>query len=164
MGRKKHKVFRSNQERLQFLDNMKIISSEKIGYDLYEKLLMEGRLPRFRALVKLCSKRGLSIKDTVEEIKKAFPGYITNRTFNIDVFISMCRNHSDIASCWGYGDLGDEVTNQMIKDKATEIALSSDDIQVIKIYNEMYNREFSGTASDDEKEDNTTHINIYNER
>lgn len=127
--------------RRRTIEKMRIPTHSQNVDELYIKLRNEGRLGRFIATVKLCSSKGYSLKETVDILKNTFRGYIENKEFNINTFIKMCQWHSDVAEAWGYGVYGDEVSNIMVKDRALELALNADDIEVIERYNGMYNRD-----------------------
>ena len=147
-SKKDKRAFGDSKARNKFIDSMPVIITNKSSNDLYDKLLVEKRLERFKALVKVCSSRGLNIAETVEILKSSLPGYINNKSLTIDIFVDMLRRHSDIAECWGYGQYGDYISKQLVKDRALEIALSTKDIEVIKQYNEMYDVENSGKAEE----------------
>lgn len=151
---KDNRAFGNSKARNAFIDSMPVIITDKTSNDLYSKLVAERRLERFKALLKVCSSRGLNVAQTVEMIKASLPGYISNKGLNIEIFVDMIRKHSDIAECWGYGLCGDDVNKQLVKDKALELALATKDIEVIKQYNEMYDKENSG-ITEESKSDNT---------
>ena len=115
-----------------------LLVPDKLEDELYTLLYNEGRLDRFKAIIQFCSSKGLSIAETVERLKKALPGYLSNKMFNIEVFVEMLKNHTDIAEAWGYGTDGDEITKILIKNKAIDIALSSNSLDDIEKFNKMY--------------------------
>lgn len=153
---KDKRAFGNSKARNAFIDNMPVIITDKTSNDLYTKLLAEKRLERFKALVKVCSSRGNNIAQAVEMIKGSLPGYISNKGLTIETFVDMIRKHSDIAECWGYGLCGDDINKQLIRDKALELALSTKDMEVIKQYNEMYDKESSGIVEESKTENTGT--------
>ena len=108
--------------------------------NLYAKLKREGQLNRFISLIKVCSSKGMNIKETCEAIYATFPGYIIRQDFNDLSFARMCKDYTDISVAWGYGNYGDDISLQMIKDRATELALNTSKIEEIKVYHDIYNK------------------------
>lgn len=167
-GNKDNRAFGNSRNRNAFIDKMPVIITNKASNDLYNKLMIEKRLDRFKALVKVCSSKGINIYETVEALKCSLPGYINNKNLTIEVFVDMIRKHSDIADCWGYGVYGDEINKQMVKDAAFELAIKADRMEEIKQYNEMYDKENSGNDKEDNESNNSndgiTQVNIFNSR
>lgn len=168
---KDKRAFGNSKDRNAFIDSMPVIITNKAGNDLYNKLNIEKRLERFKALIKVCSSKGMSIYQTVEMLKNSLPGYIDNKSLTIDVFVDMLRKHSDIADCWGYGVYGDEINRQMVKDAAFNLAITALKMEEIKQYNEMYDTEYSGSNKDDKDttgdindKAGVTQINFFNSR
>lgn len=123
------------------LKNQPNLCKSQVYSEIYKQLENDSRLNRFIAVVQYCSLSGLSKKDSVDLIRRAFPGYLNNKNWNESIFDLMIREKKDIAIAWGYGPLGDEITQIMIKNRATELALKTQDIKELAIYNEMYKKQ-----------------------
>lgn len=138
-----------NKEYMEIAKRADPVCTSQIYSPLYEKLEKEGRLRRFRAAIKKCSSEGLDINDMCKRIYSLFPDYITKKDFNPHVFQDMCRFYGDIAEAWGYGVSGDEITKQMIKDRAEELAISATSLTEIETYNRIYD---AGIKTEEDKE------------
>lgn len=142
----------------QMLDKTETLCKSQVFNELYKKLKDEGRLSRFLATVQYCSMSGLSINDVVDTIIRAFPGYINEKEFTVDCFNDMLRNYSDVACAWGYGPIGDEISNIVIKNKALSLIEKTDRMEDIEIYNSIFN----GTSTSEGESDNKgTVVNFY---
>jgi hypothetical protein len=142
----------------QMLENTETLCKSQVFNELYEKLKSEGRLSRFIATVQYCSMSGLNINDAVDVIIKAFPGYISEKEFTVDCFNDMLQNYSDIAVAWGYGTLGDEISNIIIKNKALRLIEKTDKMEDIEIYSRVFNG--IGNSGKEESSSNGTVINF----
>lgn len=141
----------------QMLDNTETLCKSQVFNELYEKLKSEGRLSRFIATVQYCSMSGLNVNDTVDVVIKAFPGYISEKEFTVDCFNDMLQNYSDVAVAWGYGTLGDEISNIIIKNKALKLIERTDKIEDIEIYNRVFN-----SVGSSDKEGNSNKETVIN--
>lgn len=141
----------------QMLDNTETLCKSQVFNELYEKLKSEGRLSRFIATVQYCSMSGLNINDAVDVIIKAFPGYISEKEFTVDCFNDMLQNYSDIAVAWGYGTLGDEISNIIIKNKALRLIEKTDKMEDIEIYSRVFN-----SMSNTEKGESSSNGTVIN--
>lgn len=141
----------------QMLDNTETLCKSQVFNELYRKLRDEGRLSRFIATVQYCSMSGLSINDAVDVIIKAFPGYISKKEFTVACFNDMLQNYSDVAVAWGYGPIGDEISNIIIKNKALSLIEKTEKMEDIQIYNSIFNS--VGTS---EKEGNSSKETVIN--
>lgn len=139
----------------KMLENTPQLCKSQVYNELYDKLRKDCRLPRFIAVVQYCSMTGLSIDDSVKRIMEAFPSYISKKEFNSNIFRDMIKNYSDISIAWGYGELGDEISQIMVKNKALQIIEKTDKMEDIQIYNSLY-----GKANDTVGTDNKTVINF----
>lgn len=114
------------------------VCTSQVFNPLYCKLSDDNRLRRFLAAIKRCSSQNITIEAMCKEIYKLFPQYITKKDFNPRIFLDMCKHHPDVSEAWGYGQAGDELAKIMIKDRALELAIKSDNMQDIEIYNKIY--------------------------
>lgn len=141
----------------QMLDNTETLCKSQVFNELYAKLKSEGRLSRFIATVQYCSMSGLNINDAVDVVIKAFPGYISEKEFTVDCFNDMLQNYSDVAVAWGYGTLGDEISNIIIKNKALKLIERTDKMEDIEIYNRVFN-----SVGSSDKEGNSSSGTVIN--
>lgn len=126
------------------------ICTSQVFNPLYAKLTDDNRLRRFLAAIKKCSSENMTIESMCKEIYSLFPQYITKKDFNRQVFLDMCQHHPDVSEAWGYGQKGDELSKIMIKDRALELAIKSDNMQDLEIYNKIYGD--GGVKTEKEKE------------
>lgn len=141
----------------QMLDKTETLCKSQVFNELYKKLRNEGRLSRFLATVQYCSMSGLDITDAVDMISKAFPGYINAKEFTVDCFNDMLKSYSDVASAWGYGPVGDDISNIIIKNKALSLIEKTDKMEDIEIYNSIFN-----SVNTSEKEENSSNGTVIN--
>ena len=50
----------------------------------------------------------------------------------------MLKVHHDISVAWGWGDLGDDITQVQLKNKALSLIESNGTLEDIKMYNEIF--------------------------
>lgn len=141
----------------QMLDNTETLCKSQVFNELYEKLKDEGRLSRFIATVQYCSMSGLNVTDTVNTIIKAFPGYINAKEFTVACFNDMIKNYGDVAVAWGYGPIGDEISNIIIKNKALRLVEKTSKMEDIEIYNRIFN-----SVGSSDKEGNSSKETVIN--
>ena len=122
---------------------------------LYDKLKRDKRLDRFIAVVQHCSMSGVDIKGARDVLVKAFPGYIDNKDLTIECLEDMIKNYSDISIAWGYGSLGDEIAQIIVKNKALQLVEKTDSMQDIQMYQEMF-----GNKNEVSSNDNKTTVNF----
>lgn len=123
----------------QMLSNTANLCKSQVYNEIYSKLKRDNRLNRFIAVVQYCSLKGYDKEDSVKFISRAFPGYIDEKLFTAECFDDMIKSYGDISMAWGYGPLGDEITNIAIKNKAVSLIEKTDSIADIEIYNKIYN-------------------------
>lgn len=116
---------------------------EVMGNDLSEILRYEGLLDRFNQIVKLCASKGMTTDELFEKLKSSFPNYYPLQNIDEKVFKEICRSVPEIRASWNYGILEEEDKSTMLKNKAFDIAMDTDDLKDIAIYNEMYDKENS---------------------
>lgn len=149
------------QDTKNMLDRVNIVKSQQNG-EFYDKLKREGRWDRFVAVVQLCQKRNLSVDDTVGVILKTFPGYINKVKFNRSAFERLIRDFPELQIAWGYGDLGDDVTDIQIKNKAVDLVMKSDNINDIKTFTEIYGSTLQINKGDSGEDQEDTHKTTFN--
>ena len=157
MGRKisRHNYPKSSANTSKYkelLKNTENLAKSSLYSEIYNKLVEEGKLNRFIATVQYCSIKNYDLDSTVELLIKSFPNFI--KEFDKATFIKMMEYHSDIATAWGYGVLGDEISNIMIKNKAIEIIENTKSMEDIEIYSKIFNK------VDNVSNDNKTVINF----
>lgn len=139
----------------KMLDNAETLCKSQVYNELYDRLRKDLRLDRFIAIVQYCSINGLDIKDTIDTICKSFPSYIDKKDLTESCFRDMISNYHDIAVAWGYGKLGDEISNIIVRNKALKIVETTDSMEDIQIYNSLY-----GSKEEINSEDNKTTVNF----
>ena len=136
-------------------ENTPQLCKSQVYNALYDKLKKDGRLDRFIAVVQYCSMSGLDIKDSVQVLVKSFPSYINEKDLTVDCLKDMIKNYSDISIAWGYGSLGDEISQIIVKNKALRLVEKTDNMQDIVMYQEMF-----GNKNDISSTDNKTTVNF----
>lgn len=122
----------------QMLNNTATLCKSQVYNEIYSKLKRDNRLNRFIAVVQYCSIKGYDIEDSVKFISRAFPGYIDEKLFTAECFEDMIKSYGDISMAWGYGPLGDEITDIAIKNKAVSLIEKTNSIADIETYNNIY--------------------------
>lgn len=138
----------------QMLQSQPDLCKSQVYNEVYNKLIKDKRIDRFVALVQYCSTCGYDMKKTVEFISSSLPYYIDKKQFDVKCFEDMIKNHSEIAIAWGYGTMGDEISNIIVKNKALQLVKKTDKMEDIQIYNSMYGN------NDNNVQDNSTVINF----
>jgi glycyl-tRNA synthetase (class II) len=69
----------------------------------------------------------------------------------------MIKNYGDVAVAWGYGPIGDEISNIIIKNKALRLVEKTEKMEDIEIYNRVFN-----SISTSEKEGNSSKETVIN--
>lgn len=139
-------------------ENTPQLCKSQVYNALYDKLKRDGRLDRFIAVVQHCSMSGVDIKGAREVLVKAFPGYIDEKDLTIDCLEDMIKNYPDISIAWGYGSLGDEIAQIIVKNKALRLVEKTDSMQDIAMYQEMFGNN-NGINSTDNK--TTVNFNLF---
>ena len=119
------------------------------------ELINSVRLDRFIAVVQHCSMSSVDIKGARDVLVKAFPGYIDNKDLTIECLEDMIKNYSDISIAWGYGSLGDQIAQIIVKNKALQLVEKTDSMQDIQMYQEMF-----GNKNEVSSNDNKTTVNF----
>ena len=136
-------------------DNTPQLCKSQVYNALYDKLKRDKRLDRFIAVVQHCSMSGVDIKGARDVLVKAFPGYIDNKDLTIECLEDMIKNYPDISVAWGYGSLGDEIAQIIVKNKALQLVEKTDSMQDIAMYQEMF-----GNKNEVSSNDNKTTVNF----
>jgi hypothetical protein len=156
MPKRGAKGTRGNADKYKkMLDNTPQLCKSQVYNALYDKLRKDARLDRFIAVVQYCSMSGLDIEDTVETLVKAFPSYISEKDLTVECFKDMIKNYHDISVAWGYGSLGDIISDIIVKNKALKIVENTTNMDDIVKYNEIY-----GKKEDMSSEDKKTTVNF----
>lgn len=137
------------QQYRDMLENTDVLCTSMVYNALYDKLRKDKRLDRFIAVVQYCSMQGYNKEQTVEKLVSSFPGYITDKELTVKCFDEMLKVHNDISVAWGWGDLGDDITQVQLKNKALSLIESNGTLEDIKMYNEIFVKtdEISGNAN-----------------
>lgn len=125
---------------------------------LYDKLKRDKRLDRFIAVVQHCSMSGVDIKGARDVLVKAFPGYIDNKDLTIECLEDMIKNYPDISVAWGYGSLGDDIAQIIVKNKALQLVEKTDSMQDIQMYQEMFSNKNNISSTDNKT---TVNFNLF---
>lgn len=105
--------------------------------EIFDRIVNEGRMPMFIGVVQLCSVERKTIEETIDVLLKHFKGYIDPELLTVDMFKHILSNNIQVAEAWGYGGVGDKVRDIMIKNKAFEIASSSESLEDIVLYSKL---------------------------
>lgn len=140
-------------------ENTPHLCKSQVYNALYDKLRKERRLDRFIAVVQHCSMKGLSIDETCKTIVGCFPGYINEKDLTVECFTDMIQNYNDISVAWGYGSIGDEISQVMIKNKAFKLVEKSTSLSDIAIYQELFGRKEEISSEKDNKA--TVNFNLF---
>ena len=159
-GEKGLKANQTEKYRQMFANdpNAKNLCKSQIYSASYCKLQRDRRLDRFIALVQYCSMSGLNIQGACEVIKKAFPGYIRNNELTVEIFEEMIKNYKDISIAWGYGKIGDDIANIIVKNKALGLVQKTDSMEDVKLWNDMYGNNKNVSADNVDK---VTSVGFY---
>ena len=101
---------------------------------------------------------GLDIKDSVQVLVKSFPSYIDEKDLTVDCLNDMIKNYSDISIAWGYGSLGDEISQIIVKNKALKIVENTDNMEDIRAYQEMFGKKNEISSTDSKT---TVNFNLF---
>ena len=153
-GQRGQQAKQTEQYRKMYANTPQLCKSQ-VYNALYDKLKKDGRLDRFIAVVQYCSMSGLDIKDSVQVLVKSFPSYIDDKDLTVDCLTDMIKNYSDISIAWGYGSLGDEISQIIVKNKALKIVENTDNMEDIRAYQEMF-----GSKNEISSTDNKTTVNF----
>lgn len=153
-GQRGQQAKQTEQYRKMYANTPQLCKSQ-VYNALYDKLKKDGRLDRFIAVVQYCSMSGLDIKDSVQVLVKSFPSYIDEKDLTVDCLTDMIKNYSDISIAWGYGSLGDEISQIIVKNKALKIVENTDNMEDIRAYQELF-----GNKNEISSTDNKTTVNF----
>lgn len=156
-GQKGQQAKQTEQYRKMYANTPQLCKSQ-VYNALYDKLKRDGRLDRFIAVVQHCSMSGVDIKGARDVLVKAFPGYIDEKDLTIDCLNDMIKNYSDISIAWGYGSLGDEISQIIVKNKALRLVEQTDNMQDIVMYQELFDNK-NEISSEDKK--TTVNFNLF---
>ena len=153
-GKRGQQAKQTEQYRKMY-ENTPQLCKSQVYNALYDKLKRDGRLDRFIAVVQYCSMSGLDIKDSVQVLIKSFPSYIDKKDLTVACLTDMIKNYSDISVAWGYGSLGDEISQIIVKNKALKIVEKTNNMEDIQAYQEMF-----GNKNEISSTDNKTTVNF----
>lgn len=131
------------------------LCKSQVYSELYERMRRDGRLARFIAVIQYCSIKGFDMDDTVEIVCSSFPSYIDKVDFTVNTFKDMLSTYNDIAVAWGYGNIGDEISNIIVRNKALRLVEKTENIEDVIRYQEVF-----GSKSDEVTKDNNTTVNF----
>lgn len=123
----------------EMLNKKNLVSSQTNG-DIIDKLKSNSLYNRFLATLQYCSTKGFDFEKTLEYLCEAFPYFIDKKRFTCETLKNMIRDYPQISAAWGYGNIGDDVSSIMIKNKALELVMKSSSIEDIKVYKEIYDK------------------------
>lgn len=135
-GSKSNGNSRKRKAKYEKLKGMLCMS--QVAADVYDKLTKNGRQNRLISLIRMCSSKGLSEEETAKTIVKYFSSFITEKELGYETFLALVETYPDIYEAWMYGEIGDELNAQMVKDRAFEMAIKSDDVSKIVQYTKTY--------------------------
>lgn len=134
------------------LKNANLVPSQS-GASFYDKLSRDGRWDRFVAVVQSCSMRGLTVDETVVAVNKFFPGYFRKMAFDVKSFKKLLQDFPELSQAWGYGVLGDDVTDIQVKNHALKLVMSSDNIDDVKTFTDIYGTQLQKNKAVDKADD-----------
>lgn len=134
------------------LKNVNLVPSQS-GASFYDKLSRDGRWDRFVAVVQSCSMRGLTIDEAVVAVNKFFPGYFRKMSFDVQSFKKLLCDFPELSQAWGYGVLGDDVTDIQVKNHALKLVMSSDNIDDVKTFTDIYGTQLQKNKADEKTND-----------
>ena len=153
-GQRGQQAKQTEQYRKMYANTPQLCKSQ-VYNELYDKLRKDGRLDRFIAVVQHCSMSGVDIKGARDVLVKAFPGYINDKDLTIECLEDMIKNYPDVSVAWGYGPLGDEISQIIVKNKALQLVEKTDNMQDIVMYQEMFGKT-------DETSSNENNATVFN--
>lgn len=156
-GQRGQQAKQTEQYRKMYANTPQLCKSQ-VYNALYDKLKKDGRLDRFIAVVQHCSMSGVDIKGARDVLVKAFPGYIDEKDLTIDCLNDMIKNYSDISIAWGYGSLGDEISQIIVKNKALRLVEKTDNMQDIVMYQELFGNKNEISSTDSKT---TVNFNLF---
>ncbi|WIV13195.1 hypothetical protein [Proteiniborus sp. MB09-C3] len=151
-GSKANTNSRKRKAKYEKLKGMLCMS--QVAADVYDKLTKNGRQKRLLSLIRMCSSKALSEEETAKTIVKYFNSFITEKELGYETFLALVETYPDIYEAWMYGEIGDELNAQMIKDRAFEMAMQSDDVSKIVQYTKTY------VDQEDEEQSNSMSADI----
>ena len=136
-GQRGQQAKQTEQYRKMYANTPQLCKSQ-VYNELYDKLRKDKRLDRFIAVVQYCSMQGYNKEQTVDKLVSSFPGYITDKELTVKCFEEMLKVHNDISAAWGWGDIGDDITQVQLKNKALSLIENNGTLEDIKMYNEIF--------------------------
>ena len=142
------------------LDGVNLVPSQT-GADFYDRLSRDGRWDRFVAVVSYCSIHGFTAEDAVGVIIKCFPGYIKKRNFDVATFKSLVADFPELSQAWGYGAIGDDVSDIQVRNHALKLVMGSNSLDDVKTYVDIYGSSLKKSdISNKNNEDKSTTFNF----
>lgn len=97
--------------------------------------------------------RGLTLDETVVAVNKFFPGYFRKMAFDVQSFKKLLSDFPELSQAWGYGVLGDDVTDIQVKNHALKLVMSSDNIDDVKTFTDIYGTQLQKNKADEKTDD-----------
>ena len=156
-GQRGQRAKQTEQYRKMY-ENTPQLCKSQVYNALYDRLNRDGRLDRFIAVVQYCSMSGLDINDSIEVICKSFPSYISEKDLTVEVFRDMITSYHNIAVAWGYGTLGDEISQIIVKNKALQLVEKTDNMDDIVKYQSVFGKKEESAVEDNKT---TVQFNLF---
>lgn len=97
--------------------------------------------------------RGLTLDEAVVAVNKFFPGYFRKMAFDVKSFKKLLSDFPELSQAWGYGVLGDDVTDIQVKNHALKLVMSSDNIDDVKTFTDIYGTQLQKNKTDEKTND-----------
>ena len=135
---------------------------------LYEQLKRDKKLERFICALQVCGSRNYSLRKTCEYITKLFPSYCRGKGLHPRTLADMISFYPELEEAYGFSK---DIGAMAAYNRAKAIAETTDDINDIKLFNEMYDdgsllyiRPDTRDASNEDGGGVVTEVNIFNSR
>lgn len=156
-GQRGQRAKQTEQYRKMY-ENTPQLCKSQVYNALYDRLNRDGRLDRFIAVVQYCSMSGLDIEASIQVICKSFPSYISEKDLTVEVFRDMITSYHNIAVAWGYGTLGDEISQIIVKNKALQLVQKTDNMDDIVKYQSVFGKKEESAVEDNKT---TVQFNLF---
>ena len=119
---------------------VELVCHSAITNKVYKKLYEEDRVDSLVGVIQVCSRKGYTMEQTIQVVLKHFGGYITEEELTLQTFQHMVQTHPDIGEAWGYGGVGEDVRDMIIKNHAFKLATQSENLEDIETYRRIYDK------------------------
>lgn len=140
----------NSKARNEKINALNIVPKSQVNDELHIKLSNNKKLIDFKALIRYCSSKQLTLDETVTLINTTFASYIGDNPMTLNRFIGMLDMYKDIGDAWSYGTCGNAIDLMKVRLKANEVMdnidTRSDDptktMKSIEMYHKLYDDEY----------------------